>query len=124
MMDELEESREREKVRQSQLAHTEKMAAVGTANLDNRSFRLNFEITGMVADAEFVGEVERMFARDFERSREMTPADVDGRSFWFKLATRVARLSAPPARRPKEPTLTWLDEFLRYSDIYEDEGRE
>ena len=30
MMDELEESREREKVRRSQLAHTEKMAAVGT----------------------------------------------------------------------------------------------
>jgi two-component system NtrC family sensor kinase len=30
MMDELEESREREKVRQAQLAHTEKMAAVGT----------------------------------------------------------------------------------------------
>jgi signal transduction histidine kinase len=30
MMDELVESREREKVRQSQLAHTEKMAAVGT----------------------------------------------------------------------------------------------
>jgi signal transduction histidine kinase len=30
MMDELEESREREKVRRAQLAHTEKMAAVGT----------------------------------------------------------------------------------------------
>jgi len=30
MMDELEEAREREKVRQVQLAHTEKMAAVGT----------------------------------------------------------------------------------------------
>jgi two-component system NtrC family sensor kinase len=30
MMDELEESREREQVRRSQLAHTEKMAAVGT----------------------------------------------------------------------------------------------
>jgi two-component system, NtrC family, sensor kinase len=30
MMDELEEAREREKVQQAQLAHTEKMAAVGT----------------------------------------------------------------------------------------------
>jgi signal transduction histidine kinase len=30
MMDELEEARDREKVRQAQLAHTEKMAAVGT----------------------------------------------------------------------------------------------
>jgi cardiolipin synthase len=70
-------------------------AAIGTANLDNRSFRLNFEITAIVADEEFAAEVEQMFVADFERSRRMTPADYDDQSFWFKLAVRLASLTSP-----------------------------
>jgi len=34
----------------------EDVATVGTANFDNRSFRLNFEITGVVADAAFAAQ--------------------------------------------------------------------
>jgi cardiolipin synthase A/B len=45
------------------------LAAVGTANLDNRSFRLNFEITVIVADQGFAAEVQRMFEDDFSRCR-------------------------------------------------------
>ena len=71
------------------------MAAVGTANFDNRSFRLNFEITSMTADKEFTAEVEQMFVADFEKSREMQPGEVDERSFWFRFATRLARLTSP-----------------------------
>ncbi len=37
------------------------IASVGTANFDNRSFRLNFEITAFVGDREFAAEIERMF---------------------------------------------------------------
>ena len=70
-------------------------AAVGTANLDNRSFRLNFEITALVHDAAFATEVEQMFEQDFRNARLMTSAEVDDKSFWFKLAVRLARLSAP-----------------------------
>jgi len=47
------------------------VAAVGTANFDNRSFRLNFEITAFVADEAFAAEVEQMFLDDFAASREM-----------------------------------------------------
>jgi len=71
------------------------VAAVGTANFDNRSFRLNFEITGFVADSAFAVGVEKMFLDDFARSRKMVPSDYEGRSFWFKLAVRLARLTAP-----------------------------
>jgi len=70
-------------------------ATVGTANFDNRSFRLNFEITGVIADAAFAKEVEQMLEQDFSRSREMTRADVDNRSFWFTLGSRMARLTSP-----------------------------
>jgi cardiolipin synthase len=73
----------------------DRVSAIGTANFDNRSFRLNFEITAFVADEEFAAEVEKMFLDDFERSRQMQPGDYDDRSFWFKLAVRLARLTSP-----------------------------
>ncbi|MDX2493409.1 MAG: cardiolipin synthase [Desulfuromusa sp.] len=73
----------------------DQVATVGTANFDNRSFRLNFEITAIVVDEEFATTIERMFINDFENSREMRPGELDEKGFWFKLAVRLARLTAP-----------------------------
>jgi cardiolipin synthase len=70
-------------------------AAVGTANLDNRSFRLNFEITLLNYDTSFIDEVEAMLSNDFTRSQPATMDDYNRRSFLFKLAVRFARLLAP-----------------------------
>ena len=71
------------------------VATVGTANFDNRSFRLNFEITTVVFDADFAGSVERMFQNDFSVSRLMEQDEYDNKPYWFKLAVRTARLTAP-----------------------------
>lgn len=71
------------------------LAAVGTANLDNRSFRLNFEITILVHDHQFAGEVSEMLERDFADSRLARTEDLLDRSFCFKIAVRIARLMAP-----------------------------
>ena len=73
----------------------DQMATVGSANFDNRSFRLNFEITAACTDAEFIQKVEEMFADDFSNARKMIQADIDEKSFWFKLKVRAARLTAP-----------------------------
>jgi len=70
-------------------------AAVGTANFDNRSFRLNFEITALVADTAFVEEVDDMFEADFAQSRVVMSDEFSSRPFWFRLAARLARLTAP-----------------------------
>jgi cardiolipin synthase A/B len=70
-------------------------AAVGTANFDNRSFRLNFEITVLVADAAFVKDVEQMFVADFARSRKVAPTEYADRPYWFRFAVRLARLTSP-----------------------------
>jgi cardiolipin synthase len=72
-----------------------KAATVGTANLDNRSFRLNFEITALIADSHFCNEVEAMLKRDFERCREYQAGELQTRSLPFQLAVRVARLASP-----------------------------
>ena len=73
----------------------EDVASVGTANLDNRSFRLNFEITLMVVDEEFAARVKAMFEQDFANSRVVEQGDLEARSVWFKFGVRVARLAAP-----------------------------
>lgn len=71
------------------------MAAVGSANLDNRSFRLNFEVTVLVANADFADEVARMLEADFEQSVEMTLDNGPQPHRLQRLGMRVARLVAP-----------------------------
>ena len=73
----------------------ERLAAVGTANLDNRSFRLNFEITAFSTDPRFVGQVTEMLTEDFKHAREAEVGDFTGKSFLFRAACRAARLFAP-----------------------------
>jgi cardiolipin synthase A/B len=70
-------------------------ATVGTANFDNRSFRLNFEITAVVSDAAFAAEVERMFEADFAQSRVMARGEYDRKPSWFRFGARLARLTGP-----------------------------
>lgn len=72
-----------------------RLAAVGTANLDNRSFRLNFEISAFCADEKFIAEVEEMLVKDFANAYEAEMDDFLKRPFWFRAAARAARLLAP-----------------------------
>ncbi|MGB5308763.1 MAG: cardiolipin synthase, partial [Arenicellales bacterium] len=71
------------------------LSAIGTANFDNRSFRLNFEITALIGDADFTCETEKMFKDGFSSSRKMQGGDYDNKPFWFKFAVRVCRLMSP-----------------------------
>ena len=73
----------------------DRVAAVGTVNLDNRSFRLNFEVTSLVYDNEFAGQVEQMFLADFDRSRQMLLSELKSKPKWFMAAARAAYLTAP-----------------------------
>ncbi len=73
----------------------ERLAAVGTANLDNRSFRLNFEITGFSTDHTFVNEVTEMLEADFKHAKEATVEDFTAKPVLFRAACRGARLFAP-----------------------------
>jgi len=73
----------------------DELASVGTANLDNRSFRLNFEIIIVVNDHEFAKEMEHMFREDLARCRQTHPRALTERRLWFRLAVRVSRLLAP-----------------------------
>ena len=73
----------------------EHVATIGTANFDNRSFRLNFEISVLTFGAEFAGQVEEMLRADFAKSTLIDQAALDARSTWSKLQSQVSRLFAP-----------------------------
>ena len=49
------------------------VATVGTPNFDNRSFRLNFEVTALIADQAFASEMEAMFEQDFAHAVPIDP---------------------------------------------------
>ena len=73
----------------------QRLATVGTANLDNRSFRLNFEITAFSTDQRFVEQSTAMLERDFSHAREASAGDFTDKQFLFRAACRAARLLAP-----------------------------
>lgn len=70
-------------------------SAIGTANFDNRSFRLNFEITVLTIDDDFTCEVEQMLQNDFAKSTEIDAHELAARPWWFMAASQTARLFAP-----------------------------
>jgi cardiolipin synthase A/B len=80
---------------QKALLVDEDWAAVGTANLDNRSMRLSFEITALVHDRGFARQVEAMLVQDFQGSRTVEAGELARRPFPFRMAVAAARLLAP-----------------------------
>lgn len=70
-------------------------ATVGTANFDNRSFRLNFEITMEIRSPQFATRVEEMLEADIENSRQVKVDELPKRGFLFNLGVRAASLLSP-----------------------------
>ncbi|WP_372573919.1 cardiolipin synthase [Ruegeria jejuensis] len=72
----------------------DRLAAVGTTNLDNRSFRLNFEAMALIFDAGFAAQVEEMLRADFRNSFELTKT-LDLQPPHIRYGAPLARLIAP-----------------------------
>ncbi len=71
------------------------LSVVGTANLDNRSFRLNFELSILVPDTNFAAQVEEMLLKDFSDCQLITEKDATEHAFIVRIAIAVARLFSP-----------------------------
>jgi cardiolipin synthase len=68
---------------------------IGTANFDNRSFRLNFEISIIVLDKKFALQAEEMLNNDFANSKLMTAQVIADYPLTRRVGSRIARLFAP-----------------------------
>jgi cardiolipin synthase len=71
------------------------LAGIGTVNLDNRSLRINFEITMVFTDPDFLRRVEMMCRDDLALADPLTTDEVYRRSLAFRLAIRASRLFSP-----------------------------
>jgi cardiolipin synthase len=68
---------------------------LGTANMDVRSFRLNFEVTALVYDRDVAEELSASIERHCGGARRIGPRDVWQRRLPLQLFEGVARLFAP-----------------------------
>ncbi|AOM82975.1 cardiolipin synthase [Salisediminibacterium beveridgei] len=73
----------------------EKICSVGTANIDMRSFKLNFEINAFIYDEETSKTVVRDFEIDMEQSVELTLAMYKRRSKYIRFKESISRLLSP-----------------------------
>lgn len=73
----------------------DRIASVGSANFDNRSFAINFEITLWFTDPKTIGAVESMLLDDFGNCRLVERAEVKTRSLPLRFLTQAARLFSP-----------------------------
>lgn len=73
----------------------DRAAAVGSANLDNRSFRLNFELMVMTLDTGFASQVEAMLEADFAQAREVGLDEYRSTPYWRRALMHIAHLFAP-----------------------------
>jgi len=72
-----------------------KLAIVGTANMDQRSFDLNFEVMALVLDQEIATHLRDVFNQDLEESEEINPQQWAERAKWRKLLEKSARMVSP-----------------------------
>jgi len=71
------------------------LAGVGTANADNRSFSLNFEITLLVTETNFIRQVSHMLEEDMRNSKKIDAGSYKKMNILFKIGIRLSRLLSP-----------------------------
>lgn len=71
------------------------MASIGTANLDLRSFDLNFEVSALIYDVKIASTLAETFDNDLKDAEEITFERWEKRSMSRKLLERILRLTSP-----------------------------
>jgi cardiolipin synthase len=71
------------------------LTVVGSANMDIRSFRLNFELSCFARDAKFAQQMAAFYERTLPACRELTLEDVEQTSYLTRLAESAANLMSP-----------------------------
>ena len=70
------------------------IVVIGSANFDNRSFRLNFEVSVLFHDAAVAGELAELFQRDCSQSPRVR-LDRKRSLLTARLPEALARLMSP-----------------------------
>lgn len=71
------------------------IAIVGTANMDVRSFDLNFEVNAIVYDEEITNQLRTVFYKDMEDSSKIVLKEWLNRPRYYRFLDKLARLFSP-----------------------------
>jgi cardiolipin synthase len=77
------------------IAIDQRLAVVGSANMDMRSFRLNFEIATFLYDPQDVEEVTRVMEGMTRESREITREELEQKSKIRTFSEDICRVFSP-----------------------------
>ncbi|MFO7896884.1 MAG: cardiolipin synthase [Candidatus Cloacimonadales bacterium] len=73
----------------------DEFVSVGSANMDIRSFKQNFEINAIIYDQDYSQKMIEQFQADISYSSEIILSEFEKRNFWHKSGESIARLVSP-----------------------------
>lgn len=73
----------------------ERVMCYGTANMDIRSFALNFEVNAIVYDEKYAAQMVDIFKADLAASKQITKQIYTSRSLKIRIKEQVCRLLSP-----------------------------
>ena len=71
------------------------MASTGSANMDLRSFKLNFEVNAFIYDRKIIEEIKKDFMADLDNSEELERMKFESRNTFMKVKESISRLFSP-----------------------------
>lgn len=71
------------------------VSCCGTANMDIRSFELNFEVNATIFDADVTRKLEEAFIRDLDHCLEVTKERYGARNLMVRVKEQCSRLLSP-----------------------------
>ncbi|MFD2705963.1 cardiolipin synthase [Salibacterium lacus] len=72
-----------------------KVSSIGTANIDVRSFRLNFEVNAFLYHRPTAERMALTFETDMKHCRELSLKDYRERSLWIRFKESISHLLSP-----------------------------
>lgn len=71
------------------------MVSTGSANMDLRSFKLNFEVNAFIYDRKIIEEIRKDFMKDLGNSEELERMKFENRNTFMKVKESISRLFSP-----------------------------
>ncbi len=72
-----------------------RLSMVGTANMDHRSFELNFEVNAIMYDKPFAKKLQKVFIEDIKHAKKLDARHWYKRSLLTQFPEKIARLLSP-----------------------------
>jgi cardiolipin synthase len=73
----------------------QQLSVIGTANMDNRSFELNFEVNSVIYDNHTAREMTKVFYQDLEDAQKINPEEWEKRPLYKQFPEKLSRLFSP-----------------------------